>query len=376
MKFIISRMELNDLINRVQGVVPTKATLPILSNILLEAANDELILTATDLSIGIRCHTETKVLEEGKTTIPVKRLAQLVRELTATSLEISSHNDVTELKAGSSTFKLHGNNSQEFPTLPNFEGATSFTVSQPALKQMFFRTSFAVAREDARFVLTGVLMQIANSVATFVATDARRLSRAHIDIDIPLEFSGSYSIPIKAIEEITRNLTDAPGDMATVFLLQDRIAIEANHVTIISKLLQGEYPDYNQIIPQSCETLLRVHREEFTSLLRQISLFTTQKSPSARFAFGQGELLLSKNSVEGEGRVSMPLDYQGSKIEVAFDPNSLLDILRHCNEEVITLGLGEPLSPSVITDQNQESSATAAQPNPLYVLMPLRLSEV
>lgn len=377
MKFIISRLELNDLLNRVQGIVSARPSTPILGMVLVEASHDELTLTASDLTVGIRCFAETKVIEEGKVALPLKKFSQLVRELTSANLEVTCHNHVCEFVADASRFKLNGTHSAEFPALPDFEGAVRFNISQPMLKDMFFRTSFAVSREDNRYVLNGVLLNIANSVATFVATDAKRLSRAHISIDLPADITGSYSIPLKAIEEISRNLTEDPADQATVFLLPDRIAVQANHVTVVSKLLQGEYPDYQQVIPASCESVMRLHREELTSILRQISLFTNDKSPSVRFTFDGGQLQLSKNDAEvGEGAVSMPAEYHRERLDIAFHPGSFLDALRHCREEVVCLGVSDAYNPGVLTDQSEDAMAASGQPSPLYVLMPMRLAEV
>lgn len=376
MKFIISRLELLDLINRAQGIVNPKPLLPILANVCVQAANDEVVLTTMDSGIGIRCYCETKVLEEGTTTLPLKRLSQLVRELTAMNLELTTQNDVTELLADTAKFKLIGMNPVDYPSLPDLSGAIKFVISQATLKEMFYRTSFAVPKDEQRFILTGVFVQIANSIATFVGTDGRSLSRSHVEVNLPKEFSGNYSIPLKAVEEIARNLVEDPQETATIHLLHDRIAVEANHVTIISKLLEGDYPDYAEVIPQTSESMVKVHREEFTSILRQIALFTSDKSPSARFALGDGELKLSKNSMDvGEGKVSMPVDYRGEKLEIAFNPHCMLNILRHCKQEIVTLGLIDPYNPGVVADQNSPYQTTA-QPNPLYVIMPMRLSEV
>jgi DNA polymerase-3 subunit beta len=376
MKFLISRLELNDLINRVQGIVSIRPSTPILGTVLLEAVNNELILTTTDMTVGIRCFTETKVLEEGKIALPMKKFAQLVRELTSANLEVTCHHNVCEFVADASRFKLNGVHSAEFPALPSFEGAVTFTMSQPVLKDMFFRTAFAVSKEDNRYVLNGVLLQVANSVATFVATDAKRLSRAHVAINLPADVTGAYSIPLKAIEEILRNLTEDSEDQVIISLLPDRIAIEAHHVTIVTKLLQGDYPDYNQLIPTTCEMVLRVHREEFTSILRQISLFTTERSPSIRFTFEEGQLQLTKNDAElGGGAVSMPVEFYRERLDIAFHPTAFLDALRHCREEVITLGIIDAYNPGVIIDQSDPSIGTV-QPSPLYVVMPMRLAEV
>lgn len=366
MKFVISTQEFNFLINKCLNVVAQKSTIPILSNLLIEAVNDELIVTATDLVVGIRCFTDAKILEEGATTLPGKRLAQLVRELTAVNVEIATNsNEITQITADSSRFKLNGMDKSEFPTLPDMTGATQFKIKQSDLRDMFFRTAFAVSREDNRYVLTGVLMQIAAGEAIFVGTDGKRLAKSRISIDLDRSFSGTYVIPLKAVEELLKNLND-DGD-ATVFLMNDKIAVEASHTMLVTKLLTGDYPDVNRVIPEHSETIISLHREELMTLLRQISLFTVDNSHSVRFTFHDGELKLSANTMEiGEGKVSMPVNYQGQKLEIAFNPNFFLDILRHTKEETVALGVTDAFNPGLITGKELHSQ---------FVLMPMRLSE-
>lgn len=374
MKFVISTQELNFLINKCFNVVPTKATVPILSNFLIEAVNDELIISATDLTVGIRCFTEAKILEEGATTLPAKRFAQLVRELTSVNVEVtSSANEVTEIKADSSRFKLHGMNRSEFPSLPNMLGATQFKIKQSELRENLYRTAFAVSREDNRYVLTGVYLHVAAGEATFVGTDGKRLARSHMAIDLDHTFTGSYIIPLKAVEEILKNLTDE-GE-ATIYLMHDKIAVETANTTIITKLLVGDYPDVNRVIPEKSETLVSLHREELITLLRQIALFTTDTSHSVRFTFSDGELKLSANAMDvGEGKVSMPVNYQGPRLEIAFNPGFFLDILRHTREETVTLGVTDAYNPGVITEHSNEHTKPAITRS-LFVLMPMRLNE-
>jgi len=374
MKFVISTQELNYLITKCLNIVAQKATIPILANFLIEASNDELVITATDLTVGIRCFTEAKILEEGATTIPAKRFSQLVRELTAVNVEISSSpTEITEIVADSSRFKLNGMSKNEFPSLPSLTGAIQFKVKQSLLKDMFYRTAFAVSREDNRYVLTGVFLLIQDSEAIFVGTDGKRLAKTHHPIEIDASFSGSYIIPLKAVEEIQKSLEDE-GD-AIVYLMNDKIAVSMNNTTIISKLLTGDYPDVNRVIPERCETFVTLHREELITLLRQISLFTMETSQSVRFSFLDGELKLTANNMDiGEGKVSMPANYQGSKLEVAFNPNFFLDILRHSKAEVITIGLTDSYNPGVITDL--EGAVTfSSKASPLFILMPMRLNE-
>jgi DNA polymerase-3 subunit beta len=371
MKFIISTQELNYLITKCLNVVSQKMTIPILSNILIEAVNDELILTATDLTVGIRCFTEGKILEEGATTLPAKRLAQLVRELTSVNLEVSSNaNEVTEIISDSSRFKLNGMNRGEFPALPAISEAINFTVKQSELRDMLFRTSFAVSREDNRYVLTGVFMHIEGGKAVFVGTDGKRLARAHIPVQLDPQYSASYIIPLKAVEEIQKNLID-DGE-ATVYLMNDKIAVEASNTTIITKLLSGEYPDINRIIPNATDAIVTLHREELMRLLKQVSPFV-DTNHSVRFTFQDGELRLTANAMEiGEGKVSMPANYHGQKLEIAFNSNFFLDILRHTKGEVVTVGVSDAYNPGIITDDEEKPSSGQS---PLFVLMPMRLTE-
>lgn len=373
MKFIISKQELNDLLSKIQNVVSAKPTIPILSNILVEAINGEIILTATDLTVGMRCFTQAKVLEEGATTLPARRFTQLVRELTASTLEISTNaNEVTTIVADSSNFKLNGLNKAEFPTLPDMTGSTHFTISQKELKDTLFRTSFAVSREDNRYVLTGVLMKIVQSAATFIGTDGKRLSRAYMSVNTDPSFKNDFIIPLKAVEEIAKNL-DEEGE-ATVFLMNDKIAVQANNLMVVTKLLSGEYPDVDRVIPQQTDKNVSLHRDELMTLLRQVSLFTIDTSHSVRFSLTNGELHLSANSMDiGEGKVSMPVNYQGDKLDIAFNPNFFLDILRHSKKELVTMGVIDSYNPAVITDHESAPAATAS--NSLFVLMPMRLNE-
>lgn len=365
MKFIISKKELGNLIGQIQNVVAQKPTIPILSNLLVEAGNDELVFTATDLTVGMRCFTPAKIVEEGATTIPAKRFFQLIRELTASNVEVHSNGqDVTQVLAGTSHFKLNGKNKTEFPTLPDLTGATQFKIRHEALQEMFFRTSFAVSRDDSRYVLTGVYMQIAEGKATFVGTDGKRLAKAYTTVDIDPSFTGQYILPLKAVEEIIKILGDE-GE-ATVYLMNDKIAVESESSIVITKLLSGDYPNVNRVIPESSDINVTLHREELISLLRQVSLFTTDASCSVRFSFSTGELrLMANNSEIGEGKVSMPVNYEGDNLDIAFNPTFFLDILRHNRDETVSLGITDSYNPGVITD-----SSTA-----LFVIMPMRLNE-
>jgi len=374
MKFKIAAQEFNYLISKCLNVISQKPTIPILSNILVEASGGMITLTSTDLTVGIRCSLEADILEEGATTLPAKKLAQLVRELPSVDLELTTNkNDATEIIANASRFRLNGMSKTEFPALPDLDGAVRFIIKQPELRDVLFRTSFAVSHEDNRFVLTGIFLHIVNGKATFVGTDGKRMARSFIPIDIDASFSGNWVVPLKAIEEIQKNLGDE-GE-ATVYLMEDKIAVQTTDSTIITKLLTGEYPDIERIIPPSIEKIVTLHREELITLLRQVALFSGETNHAARFSFSNGELNLAANTMEqGEGKTSMAANYEGEKLDIAFNPLFFLDILRHSRGETVSLGISDPFTPGVISDQEM-THTTASKATPLFVLMPLRLNE-
>lgn len=372
MKFVIATQELNYLINKIQGIIPIRGALPILSNILIEAANGVLTLTGTDLTVGIRCRSEVKILEEGSTTVPAKHFAQLVRELTAMNVEVrTNEHHLTEIFADSSRFKLNGMSGNEFPALPDIAEAQQFKLKQAQLKELLTQTSFAVSKDDNRYALTGVHLHLANGRATFEGTDGKRLARCYLLLG-PAEshLKGSYIIPLKAVDEISNNLQEEDGDV-TIALMADKIAFSTDNTLVISKLLSGDYPDIDRVIPEHTPVKMTLHREELTHLLRQVALFAESASKSVRFSFGDGIVHLNANAADiGEGKVNMPVNYSGPPIDIAFNPGFFLDILRQSKQETVALGLIDSFNPGVITQSENDDD-----PNPLYVIMPMRLHE-
>jgi DNA polymerase III subunit beta len=374
MTFFIPTQELNFLINKIQNVVPVKPAVPILANILMEVKEGFLTLTATDLTVGICCQTEVKMLQEGSIALPAKRFSQLVRELTAPQIQITlQDNQMMEIVSGTSKFRLHGLSGEPYPKLPDISEAMHFRISQKILKDLLYRVSFAIARDETRFVLTGALMRVANSELTLLGTDGKRLARIHAPIEIDPAFTGSYILPLKLIEELLKILGEEGN--ATLFLMQDKIAIETDETKIVSKLLAGEYPDVSCVIPEKSEATVTLHREELISLLRQVALFTADIHHSVKFTFSDGDLRLSANTSDiGEGKVNMPVNYRGPQVDIAFNPGFFLDILRHSKEETVTMGIIDAFNPGVITEKEISLSSPFAA-NPLFVIMPMRLSE-
>jgi len=363
MKVVISRPDLVSIIGKIQSIVAAKPAIPILANILLEAYDGQLTISATDLTVSMKAHTDAEVIEEGAVTLPARRFFQLIRELTSSQVEIQcSTGEIAYITADSSRFRLNGMHKSEFPSLPDFSSSNSFELESDTLKDMLTKTAFAAARDDSRHVLNGVLMKLEDAQATFIGTDGKRLAKIHTPIE-EADISGEFLIPLKAVEEVVKILDSEKP--AKICLQPDKISLELGPITLMTKLLSGQFPDVDRVIPSESSVEIKLHKDELISLLKQVSLFTSDRSNSVHFVFNPGELHLMATSSEiGEGKVCMPVDYSGEKLEIAFNPSFYLDILRHCKDETVKFSLSDSYNPGKITDS---SSA-------LFVIMPMRLN--
>ncbi len=365
MKATISRKQLVELIGRIQSVVAPKPAIPALGNLLIEAANDELIISVTDLTISMRIFMDATVDAEGAIALPARRSFQLLRELTTSDLTIEcGAAEIAHIHAGSSQFKMNGMHKSEFPDFPDMGEGKAFCLKSKELHEMLSKTSFACARDDSRHVLNGLLMEIANGNLTFIGTDGKRLAKIFAPLPDSTDFTTKMILPLKAVEEMNKILD--LDEEAKLTIYDDRVALEVGHATLITKLIAGDFPDVERVIPaQDQAKKIILHREELMTLLRQTALFTSDTVNSVRLHFSDGEVELFAASGEiGEGKVSMPADYHGEKIEVAFNPHVLLNILRHLSGETFTFSLIDAFNPGLLTGKS----------NALFVVMPMRLN--
>ncbi len=362
MKAQIHRADFAQLIGKIQSIVPTKPSIPILANVLIEVENGQLTISATDLTVSMKVFGEAKMKEPGAITLPARRLFQLVRELTTPEIDIETLSDeVAVIHAGSSNFRVQGMHRSEFPTFPDLTEGAQFNFKTEVLKEMLVRTSFAAARDDSRQMLNGVLMQRVKSLATFVGTDGKRLARNQVELEGDSSEEGSYILPLKAVDEMVK-IMDEEG--VKLILMPEKLAIETGNVIFITKLLSGQFPDVTRVIPQKSDKSITLHRDELISLLRQVALFTSEGNNSVRFAFVDGMLQLTATSSDiGEGKVSMPVNYSGPKLEIAFNPHYFLDILRHSQDETVQFEVTDSYNPGLVTDSSKAE----------FVIMPMRL---
>jgi DNA polymerase III subunit beta len=364
MKFSVTKEKLLEGLQQVQNVVSTRTTLPILSNVLLQADGNEVHLTTTDLDVGVRGSCEAQVDKEGATTLPARRLFNIVRELPSSEIQFDvDGKNAASIRSGQSFFKILGLPEEEFPPLPKFEDAKVVTIRQKDLRDGLRKTSYAISTDETRYVLNGILFSFKDNKLTLVATDGRRLAMVEIELEFPRSHEADIIIPTKAVTELQRLLTD-DGD-AKVSMGNGQIAFDLNKTLLVSKLIEGNYPNYRQVIPAEAKERVKLERETFLNSLRRVSLLASDKSNSIKLNFSKNNIDITANTPEvGEAKESLPVQYKGRDFSMAFNPEFLMAPLRALTEDEVFLDLIDEMSPGVLKIQTPF----------LYVLMPMRIS--
>ncbi|MFO1487377.1 MAG: DNA polymerase III subunit beta [Verrucomicrobiota bacterium] len=369
MNLTISKDQIIGGLQSVQNVVSSRTTLPILSNVLLRAEGDRLEFTATDLDVTISNSVEAKVNKPGATTVPVKKLFGIIRELPAGEIEIEvDDKNICSIRAGASFYKIHGLAADEFPPLPKFKEDKKVSVPQEKLKGMMKKTSFGISTDESRYVLNGIFISLKDHKITMVATDGRRLALVDEEVDVPEKSHGEFIVPSKAVNELNRLLAEK-GDVElrytenqASFTLKDE---KGSSILIITKLIEGNYPNYRQVIPSEAKERISLVREEFLHALRRAEIMTSEKSNSVKLTFAKNNLAITANSPEvGEARESLAINYKGKEMSIAFNPKYMIDPLNALTEDEVFLELIDELSPGVLKINGPF----------LYVVMPMRLS--
>ncbi|MCB1275345.1 DNA polymerase III subunit beta [Prosthecobacter sp.] len=364
MKFTISKESFLDAINQVQHVVSSRTTLAILSNVLLKAKDGMLELTTTDLDVGVTCSVPAEVDEPGATTLPARRLATIVRELPAEEIEVKvDEKNVASIRSGPSYFKVLGLTSEEFPALPRFDDAREFRIEQQVLRDCLRKTSYAISTDETRYVLNGILFSFKDNALTMVATDGRRLAMVEQELEFPQSQEIDIIVPTKAVNELSRLLGDS-GEVA-IRVTGSQVGFDLGDSLLVSKLIDGNYPNYRQVIPGESKERIPLEREAFLRAISRVSLLVTEKSNSIKFIFTPGSVEIVATSPDvGEARETVAINYKGAAITIAFNPEFAMAPLRNLSADEVHLHLIDEISPGVLR------SGT----NFLYVLMPMRVN--
>ena len=353
----------------VQNVVSNRTTLPILSNVLLRAEGDKLELTATDLDVTIACSVEAKVNKPGSTTVPVKKLFGIVRELgnSEIDLEVDDKN-VCSIRSGASFYKINGLSADEFPPMPKFKEEKKVELPQEKIRGMMKKTSFAISTDESRYVLNGIYISLKDHKMTMVATDGRRLALVDEELDVSEKSQGEFIAPAKAVNELNRLLQDKGeleirySENQASFTLKDD---KNGSILIVTKLIEGNYPNYRQVIPTEVKERISLAREEFLHALRRAEIMTSEKSNSVKLSFGKNKLEITANSPEvGEAKETLAINYKGAEMAIAFNPKYMIDPLTALTNDEVFIELIDELSPGVLKINGPF----------LYVVMPMRLS--
>jgi len=375
MKFKINQDHFSNGLQQVLNVVATRSTMPILSNVLIEAADGHISLTTTNLDLGIRCRIKADIEVPGGITLPVRKLATIVRELPQSEVFVEAgDNNQAKITSGGSLFKIMGISTEEFPPLPTFENRHVFELEQAEIVNMLKSVSYGQSTDENRYILNGVYFNFADEKLTLVATDGRRLALTALETDITEDNAGSLILPAKTVAELERLL--GKGEKVKIAFNDRQVAFEiaigeegdtglVDQLYLVSKIVEGNYPNYRQVIPKETEHRVKIERELMLECVHRAALVTSDKSNSVKLKVSKNLLEISGSSSEyGESHESMAIAYDGPEVQVAFNPQFLMEPLKALTKDEVFFEFKDELSPGLFKTLD----------NFICVIMPLRLN--
>ena len=370
MKFSISRDSLVRSLNLVAGVVERRQTLPILANVLLVLKEDWLSLTGTDLEVELVGRIQLAVAgeESGEVTVPARKLLDICKSLPEGSdIKFSAKENKVAVRSGSSRFTLSTLPAREFPNVENSIGTHQLTLKQGQLKRLIDRTGFAMAQQDVRYYLNGMLWELDSKQLRVVATDGHRLAMCTLKDKISVTGEGGVQmiLPRKGVLELARLLVDDEAEI--------QINIGSNHIrattgdfTFTSKLVDGKFPDYEKVVPRSPTNILKGSRQELRQAFTRTAILSNEKFRGVRLKLTANTLdIVANNPEQEEAEETVPVDYSGETLEIGFNVSYLLDVLGVLSGDQIQLSLADPNSSALLEESDEGDS--------LYVVMPMRL---
>ncbi len=371
MKFRVNRKEFYQAIQNIIGVVPVKTTLPVLGNILFDLQESTLTMTGTDLEVSISTKLSVQGERDGTVAIPAKILFEIVKELPDIPMQLEADEDFkVALTADKGFYKLSGESKDEFPQISIEETDANFEMDAQRFDGMISKTLFAVSTDELRTTLMGVYMKVLDGELRLVATDGHRLVKI---IDSKFNSSGVQQetiVPTKALNLLSKNL--AKEETIKVGISDDHIVFRLSETTIFSKGIEGQFPNYERVIPIDNDKKVIINRDLFSSSVKRVSIFSNSITHQIRLSLSSGSLDIRSEDIEfgGEAREKIDADYSGDNLDVGYNANYLIDILRHLNSDEIELHLKDPVSAGVIYPTGQEEGEDI-----LMLLMPIRLND-
>lgn len=359
--------ELSKAIQTAQRAISSKPSTPIFSCIHLIAQEARLTVQAMDLNMAISSTIAANIEEEGEIVVSAKHLSELVRKLNADTVTISKNteNKTIKVTSGSSEFQLLLMNEDDYPKFPDFDGNKSITIEDEKIKELIKKTIFSCSSDEARPLFTGILVEAKDDKLTFVGTNTHRLAIKSLPQTTlePL----SMIIPSKVLYEISRNLMGDMPQEVKISLLNNQIMVLIDNIIIVSRLIEGKFPDYNKVIPAKFAVTCSVKVKELAGAVERVALFSTDGDYSTvKMSIGQGEMTITSSSPEvGTGREVLPCTTEGDSLNVAFNAKYILDILKNVEAETILMSMNTSLSPVCITASEEADY--------IYIVTPVRV---
>jgi DNA polymerase-3 subunit beta len=368
MKISARRENLLAQLQTVTRAASTRSAVQALSGVLVQAKAGAIELRATDMEIGLRVPLEGNVVREGSVVLPARLVVDVVRALPGdtVSIELRAAEQDVELVAGAATFHIRTLRLEDFPPFPEAEDGERVEVPAGAFVETVGKVARSASRDETRPVLTGILVSASGDELRMVATDSYRLSVKETRLEAPLQGAFEANVPARALQELTRIAAQAGTEALHVAVRTNQVVFEAGGVVLSSRLIDGQFPNYRQLLPDAYEHELRLDAAEITEVVRRISLLA-QKNAPLRLAFSEGELTVSARTPDvGEARETLPVPFQGEPLEIGFNPEFLRDGLEAVESGDVMVKLISPLRPGLI--QAADGSGF------VYLLMPIRLN--
>ena len=364
MRITIPQPQLLKNLQMVEHAVNDRSTIPILANVLLETKENELTLTATDLDVGIQCRFPlVPPIERGAVALPARKLTTIIRELPEEPITLEAKkNHTATLNCGTSSFRIPGLPAEDFPVLPSPKQEEPMVIPQGALKRLIAQTAHAMSMEETRFILNGALLAAQKNELVIVATDGRRLAVARAPLSAPPKQPQQFIMPSKTVRELGRLLQDEDDDVTIAPLQDQQLTFQFGAVTIVTRLIEGQFPPYEQVIPPPSKQQLRCGTSPLITAIRRASLMTSATSQAVLFEVAQNRLIVSKESSDlGSAHEELDVAYTGEPMTAAFNPEFWLDVLKTASRDEVVIELAGPDRPAVIRE-----------PEFLYLVLPMK----
>jgi len=373
MKFTVETNELQKALSKINGAIPSKSTLPILENVLVTLEANKLTLTATDLELSMSAILEVRGSEDGTITVPAKKVMDTLRAMPNQQLVFTADTNTNKIKmiTENGEYNLIGEASKEYPSIPEFRGENSITVSNEVMKSMISKAIFAVSVDELRPAMTGLLFQFRESEIRSVATDGHRLVRI-IYKDIleggKSKLSKDVIIPSKALGLV---LKVAEEEKTTIMLNSTHVRFDFKNLTLTSRLIEEAYPNYESVIPLDNDKKLQINREELLSAIKRVALYSSTNTHQIRMSLKKNEVKISAEDIDfgGEARERLTCVYGSEEMEVGFNALYLMDILSHLESDEVLFYFNSPVKAVVVTQ-----AKTKEKEDVLMLVMPMRLN--